>query len=243
MNDREKDDSQTGRFLSRREVFAYLGVAAGAAIINPEKSSWAAGTPLPVCIGRPEQTEGPYFIDENLNRSDIRSDPSDGSVKEGTPLKILFHVLRVTPRECAPFKGAIVDVWHCDAAGIYSGVRDRNFSTIGKKYLRGCQLTDENGDARFVTIYPGWYSGRTVHIHFKIRNTDRGNFEFTSQLYFDDSLSDQVFSQAPYLRNGRRLTRNENDFIFHSGGKDLMLSPVKEGNGYSAVFEIGFPLS
>ena len=239
MNDRERDDTQTGRFLNRREVIAYLGAAAGAAVLNPANSSSASM--LPACIGRPEQTEGPYFIDEKLNRSDIRSDPSDGSVKEGTLLKITFHVLRVTPQGCTPFQGAIVDVWHCDAAGIYSGVRDNNFITVGKKFLRGCQQTDGNGDARFLTIYPGWYSGRAVHLHFKIRSAAKG--EFTSQLYFDDSLSDQVFSQEPYSKRARRLMRNENDSLFRSGGKDLLLSPLKEENGYSAVFEIGLPLS
>jgi protocatechuate 3,4-dioxygenase beta subunit len=241
MNDREKDDLQTGRFLSRREVFAFLGAAAGAGVFNTLKS--ASGSPFPACIGKPEQTEGPYFIDEKLNRSDLRSDPSDGSVKEGTLLKITFRVLRVTPRECIPFEGAMVDVWHCDAAGIYSGVRDYNFTTVGKKFLRGCQIADENGNARFVTIYPGWYSGRTVHVHFKIRSAVKAGYEFTSQLYFEDSLSDQVFSQEPYSRRGHRLMRNEKDFIFRSGGKDLMLSPVKEEKGYSAIFEIGLPLS
>jgi protocatechuate 3,4-dioxygenase beta subunit len=240
MNDRERDDLQTGKFLSRREVFAFLGAAAGAGVFTTLKS--ASGSPVPACIGRPEQTEGPYFIDEKLNRSDIRSEPFDGSIQEGTPLKIRFHVLRVNSRGCAPFQGALVDVWHCNASGIYSGVRDYNFVTTGRKFLRGCQIADENGDARFVTIYPGWYSGRTVHVHFKIRSAVKANYEFTSQLYFDDALSDQVFARTPYSNRGHRLMHNEHDFIFRSGGKDLMLSPVQEGDGYSAVFEIGLPM-
>jgi protocatechuate 3,4-dioxygenase beta subunit len=239
MNDREKDDEKTGKLLSRREVFAFLSVAAGVGALHPLELS---GAFAPARIGKPEQTEGPYFIDEKLNRSDIRSDPADGSVREGVPLKIAFHVLRITSQDCTPLQGAMVDLWNCDANGIYSGVRDYNFNTVGKKFLRGCQITDVNGKADFITIYPGWYPGRTVHMHFKIRTDARSGYAFTSQLYFDDSLSDLVFAGEPYSSRSRRAMRNEDDFVFRAGGKDLMLSPVKEEQGYSAVFEIGLPL-
>jgi protocatechuate 3,4-dioxygenase beta subunit len=247
MNQREKDDQEVGRFLSRREVVTYLGAAAGFGILGTlaQGSTESAGNRmLPQCIGRPEQTEGPYFIDEKINRSDIRTDPSDGSTCEGVPLTIVFHVLRIESPQCLPLSGAIVDLWHCDATGKYSGVRDNAFNTVGKKFLRGYQVTDNSGKARFETIFPGWYPGRTVHIHFKIRTDPVGKrgYEFTSQLYFEDSLSDQIFLRGPYSSRGRRMMRNDDDFIFRLGGKGLILALAPEGEGYSTVFEIGLPI-
>ena len=89
-----------------------------------------------------------------------------------------------------PLAGAQVDIWHCDALGVYSDVRDRSSDTTGKKFLRGYQVSDDAGQVRFTTIYPGWYGGRAVHVHFKIRRPGAGGRidEFTSQLYFDDAL-------------------------------------------------------
>jgi protocatechuate 3,4-dioxygenase beta subunit len=198
-------------------------------------------------VVRPEQTEGPYFIDEKLNRSDIRSDPSDGALRPGMPLRLEFQVSRISGNSCSPLGGAIVDVWQCDALGLYSGVRDMNagFDTRGKKFLRGYQSTDESGLAEFLTIYPGWYPGRAVHIHFKIRTDPRLRpaREFISQLYFDESITDQVHQQAPYNGKGRRRTTNDADFIFRRGGKQLIPRVTKDPHGYGAKFEIGLQLS
>ena len=242
MNDREKDDQQTGRILTRREVFTILGTAAGAGIFGyPLAQASSTASPVPRCIGRPEQTEGPYFLDTKLNRSDIRSDPSDGSIMDGMPLLLEFHVSQITSRSCAPLPGAVVDLWHCDALGIYSGVQDPHFNTLGKKFLRGYQVTDDAGIARFTTIYPGWYSGRTVHMHFKIRTNPRiqAGSEFTSQLYFDDLVTDHVYTQIPNSNRGQRMMRNKDDGIFHVGGDQLILALTRDGLGYSAMFEIG----
>ena len=101
-----------------------------------------------------------------------------------------------------------MDIWHCDAHGLYSDVSDPRFDTQGKKFLRGYQTTDSNGVAKFITIYPGWYQGRAVHIHFKIRSGSGPVYEFVSQLFFDDALSDQVYNQAPYDGRGARTPRN-----------------------------------
>jgi protocatechuate 3,4-dioxygenase beta subunit len=133
-----------------------------------------------------------------------------------------------------------VDVWHCDALGVYSDVSDAGFNTVGKKYLRGYQVTDANGVARFTTIYPGWYSGRTVHIHFKIRSSASSTsaYEFTSQLFFDDNLTDQVHAQSPYASKGQRDTRNANDGIYRQGGAQLVLDVTASGGGYAATFDI-----
>ena len=196
---------------------------------------------LPPCIVRPEQTEGPYFVDERLNRSDIRPDPFDGTVKDGVPLQIALRVHEIREKACAPLPGMMVDVWHCDARGVYSDVRERAFDTRGRKFLRGYQVTDSDGTVRFVTIFPGWYTGRTVHIHFKIRtlpNIRRG-YAFTSQIYFDDALTDRIHAQSPYTAKGIGRTRNSEDGIFLDGGEELILQLDRRPPGYAGTFDIG----
>jgi protocatechuate 3,4-dioxygenase beta subunit len=233
-------------------LLGFFGATAAGCLVGDlggwPASAVAAGTsaPSPItpsCVVRPQQMEGPYFVDERLNRSDIRSDPSDGSVKPGAPLELAFRVSRIAGSTCMPVGRAVVDVWQCDALGVYSGVRDFNglFDTRGKKFLRGYQVTDDRGIARFITIYPGWYPGRTVHIHFKVRTEPAAwrGFEFTSQLYFDDLVTDRVHTQAPYADKGLRRLRNERDGIFRNGGSQLMLELVKEAEGYAGTFDIG----
>jgi protocatechuate 3,4-dioxygenase beta subunit len=240
------DDRPFGQLLSRREVVMLLG-AAGAAWLTagsvaPRRAF--AGSLPPSCVVRPEQTEGPYFVDERLNRSDIRSDPTDGQVREGTPLALTMQVSRLGAGNCQPLSGAQVDIWQCDALGLYSDVRDPGFNTIGRKFLRGYQITDAQGEAQFLTVYPGWYPGRTVHIHFKIRTSPaaRRGFEFTSQLYFSDDLTDQVHAAPPYAQKGPRRVRNRHDGIFWRGGNQLMLAPSTTADGYAATFAVGLQL-
>ena len=97
----------------------------------------------------PELTEGPYFVDEQLDRSDIREDPTDGAVVEGVPLELALRVSQINSTGCAPLAGAQVDVWHCDALGVYSDVSDPGFNTAGQQFLRGYQITDQDGVVRF----------------------------------------------------------------------------------------------
>ncbi len=217
--------------------------ASAVAAVGTAGAESAAG-----CVVRPEMTVGPYFVDEKLNRSDIRSDPSDGSVRPGVPLALTFNVLSVGANGCTPLAGATVDVWHCDALGVYSDVTDTaiGFNTLGKKFLRGYQTTDAGGAATFTTIYPGWYRGRAVHIHFKIRTTTPANqaYEFTSQLFVDDALSDQIYAQAPYTgHTGKRDTTNAADGIYRNGGDQMLLAPTKSDQGYAATFAVGLDLS
>ncbi len=242
--------------LSRREVLSFIGATATVSLLGclRKQSALAEATGMstqtaiaatPTCVVRPQQTEGPYFVDEKLNRSDIRSDPSDGSVKQGVPLRLVFHVSQISSGSCTPLAGATVDLWHCDALGVYSDVTDPSFSTVGKKFLRGYQVTDANGTVNFVTIYPGWYPGRTVHIHFKIRSNSASqrSYEFTSQLYFDDSLTDKIHAQPPYAAKGQRTLKNDRDGIFGDDGEQLMLQLTEDAQGYVGTFDIGLQIT
>jgi protocatechuate 3,4-dioxygenase beta subunit len=179
-------------------------------------------------------------VDEKLNRSDIRSDPADGSVRPGAPLRLALRISRLTSGACASLPGAMVDLWHCDAVGVYSDVQDPGGATLGKKFLRGYQTTDGDGLARFTTIYPGAYRGRAVHIHFKVRSAAGGGrvHDFTSQLFFDDALSDQVFAQPPYAGRGEQRLRNARDGIYRNAGTQLMLAVAPTAPGYAATFEL-----
>jgi hypothetical protein len=168
-------------------------------------------------------------------------------VSAGVPLGLAFTVSQIGAGECAPLAGATVDIWHCDAAGVYSGVGGPGQvpQPSAAKFLRGFQITDANGRAQFTTIYPGWYNGRAVHVHVKIRTTaaPAGAYEFTSQLFFDDALTDRMHARAPYAAHGTRDTRNTNDGIYQSGGAQMMLRPTQVADGLSAGFAIGLDLS
>jgi len=259
----DDDDAPVGRILSRREVLALLGASGLAATCAPvalnsatpsaATAASAAATPAgsaattgaivatPSCIVRPALTEGPYFVDEKLNRSDIRSDPTTGAVKPGLALALTFSVARVSSASCLALPGAQVDVWHCDALGVYSDAADPSFNTKGQRFLRGYQVTDASGKAAFTTIYPGWYQGRAVHIHFKIRTTAANGAasDFTSQLFFDDAQNAQVFAQSPYAQKGSGWMKNAQDGIYTGGGDKLLLKVAQSAGGYSATFDIG----
>lgn len=243
-NSMHNDDRQTGRIMSRREALFLLGTAGTAMLAG--RSSWSsAAEPALSCIESPSQTEGPYFVDERLNRSDIRADPADGSVREGLPLTLKLVIASVARGQCAPLAGAVVDLWHCDAAGVYSDASDPGFNTIGKTFLRGYQVTDAGGGVRFTTVYPGWYDGRTVHMHFKVRGAagSKRSYEFTSQLYFDDAVTDRAYARNPYARRGRRTVRNGGDGIFRDGGSRMILPLVESDAGYAANFNVGLRLA
>ncbi len=248
----DNDDLPVGKILSRREVLTLVGASAGALALGAGAAGVVsrgglgvarAQSTLPSCVARPELTEGPYYLDDQLNRSDIRGEPSDGSVVAGVPLTLAFLVSRVASEGCTPLPNAVVDVWHCDANGAYSGFQDSfaGFDNRDKTFLRGYQQTDDAGLASFTTIYPGWYSGRAVHIHFKIvtQQADGREYEFTSQLFFDEDLTTLVHSQSPYDTKGTRDTLNSTDNIYRGGGSQLLLDTVATDEGYSAVFDVG----
>jgi len=171
-------------------------------------ASASSGTAVPSCVIVPELTEGPYYVDGPMERSDIRTDPSGGAARDGVPLALSFAVARVNGSDCTPYEGAVVDLWHCDALGEYSG--------------------------------------RAVHMHFKIRTNPASNngTELTSQLFFDDELSAEIFTtREPYSEKGTQDVTNDRDNIFAESNGQLTLSLSPDGDGYSATFGVGVQTS
>jgi protocatechuate 3,4-dioxygenase beta subunit len=162
------------------------------------------------CTVAAELTEGPYYFDVDAIRSDIRED------RAGTLLRLGLRVRDAGT--CEPIENAIVDVWHCDAEGLYSGFESASTGGPGggrsdqETYLRGAQATNAGGIAEFRTVYPGAYPGRTVHIHAKV-HLDRRTV-LTTQVFFDDGFTDRVYAEPPYRRQPARDVRNDSDPIF-----------------------------
>ena len=167
------------------------------------------------CTLSPEETEGPYYFDADKIRSDIRED------REGAELRLAIRVRDA--ESCEALRNAVVDIWHADAGGVYSGFD----SGAGEVFLRGAQVTDADGIVEFTTVYPGWYQGRTPHIHAKV-HLDNVTV-LTTQLYFDDAISTTVYERgSPYKPDEGRVT-NDTDGIFDAA---LILDLSEEGDGY-----------
>ncbi|WP_320670886.1 hypothetical protein [Patulibacter defluvii] len=226
----------------------------------------------PTCTLMPEQTQGPYWFDVDAIRSDVRED------RPGTRLDLALRVHDLSAcrsgGEAAPIRDAVVEIWHCDAGGRYSGYESGSSGANGGNppasasppaggegdggstggpargsyargdqqaattddgsYLRGAQATGGDGIAQFTTIYPGWYTGRTVHIHLKVHLGRRTLL--TSQLYFDEQVNRAVLGRAPYDWRGGRDTTNADDGIFD---RSAMLAVHRRGAGYLGVINLG----
>ena len=210
------------------------GVAAPVAQEPSASAAAVAEASRADCDITPRMTEGPYYFDTGQVRRDIAED------RPGTPLLVAIRL--VEAGSCAPIPDAVVDIWHPDAVGQYSGFSgqgDDNSDTSGESFLRGMQTTDANGRVEFETIYPGWYPGRTVHIHFKAY-TDERTF-VTSQMYFPDDVSDAVFLAEPYAARGPRGTTNANDWLLNGvpASEILMGAVTQNGDGYAVSLTIG----
>jgi protocatechuate 3,4-dioxygenase beta subunit len=193
-------------------------------------------------------TVGPYYLEQMLERSDIRTEPTTGAARPGVPFALEVGVVRVDGGACAPLSGVIVDLWQCDAEGVYGGVEDLNgqFDSRGTTWLRGYQKTDAQGKALFTTIFPGWYPGRSPHVHLKLRHPVAPNatYEFTSQLYFDDRFVRSVYTKAPYRAAGEGFRTNEEDGPYTAGhGEQLLVDVRGQGDRLTASFVVGLDLT
>jgi protocatechuate 3,4-dioxygenase beta subunit len=216
------DDLSGDRRLTRRTTLVRAGGLAAAAV-------GAASLPADAvaCVLAPEMTDGPYYLPgEKLRRNITEGLP-------GAPLALRLTV--VDAASCKPVKGAAVDIWHCSAAGKYSG--EQSNDTSGLTFLRGIQRTDAKGLAQFTTVYPGWYPGRAVHIHVKVHLG--GNVVHTGQLFFRDSFTDAVYRRPPYSGRSARDLRNTGDSIYLDGGSHSLLRMRTVGKGYAGSITMG----
>jgi protocatechuate 3,4-dioxygenase beta subunit len=241
------DGARSSIRLSRRQaLLASLGAAAGAAGAATGLAGGATGpsaSAAATCILSPEVTEGPYWIDSRLTRRDITGG------KAGLPLEIAFTV--EDARTCKPISGADVEIWHCDARGLYSGFERASQGgggpgagsgpTDSKRYLRGHQKADAAGVALFRTVFPGWYRGRTPHIHLKVHVG--GNVVHTGQVFFNEATTARVYRQAPYKSHGRPDTSHAADNIYAQAGSSkavLRLAGRGAGKkGYRGTITLG----
>lgn len=221
---------------TRRSVMTMIAVSAAGATMLPQRIfAQSAGADLLIpganaCVLVPETTEGPYYFDPALVRRDI----TEG--KDGLPLLLRMQIVDTN---CRPFEGARVDVWHCDAGGLYSGYAGQpgNADMRGESFLRGTQFADANGIAEFATIYPGWYPGRTAHIHFKVF-LDETNV-LTGQMFFPEEINDTVYAEMPaYARDSAR-TLNANDGIAGRAGASSIATINNDSEDYVAAIIIG----
>jgi protocatechuate 3,4-dioxygenase beta subunit len=217
----------------RRRLLSLAGAAPLAIVAGGAAGAAAPVKAENVCKLTPQVTQGPYWFDPKLNRADI----TEG--KTGAPVRVAVTVL---DGGCRPLPNARVDIWHCDAAGVYSGYEgqgdDHKTAAKGQTFLRGAQITDAAGKVTFRSIWPGWYEGRTPHIHIKVFLDART--VLTCQLFVPDALSEYLYENVPaYRRAGRRDTFNRQDGIALQGG-EAMVASVKEGqNGYELALTVG----
>ena len=184
--------------------------------------------PVNTCELTPPQIEGPYYFDPDLNRSVIH----EGRL--GTPL--FCDLIVVDQDNCEPLAQAYVEIWHADAQGLYSGYDGQAVDTRGETFLRGLQITPTTGQVRFETIYPGWYPGRAVHVHFKVKCD--GYEEITSQYYFPDEISRDVYQGRAYQDRGEQDTPNPQDRFLQraNSAQDRLITSVERvDSGYRST--------
>lgn len=235
MDDTDRNEIDSSERVTRRASLARLTGLAATALAGWRAAPAAAG-PAGVasgaisCVLTPEQTEGPYYIPNEKVRRNITEGPP------GTPLTLRLTVADAA--SCKPLAGATVDIWHCDAGGVYSGFASGGGTPTGTAtFMRGVQRTNAAGVATFQTVYPGWYRGRTVHIHVKVQLG--GNVVHTGQLYFSDTFTDAVYRRPPYTSRPGRDTRNAVDAVFRNGGRTSLLRLRKSGSGTIGSITMG----
>ncbi len=227
--------------LSRRQTFKALFSATALGSLSSARAAGAtqpaaATAPDGVCTLFPQADEGPYYFDPHMVRADI----TEG--RPGASVTLSFKLIELG--SCKPLPDVRVDIWHADAGGVYSGYPEQgdkqNISTEGKTYLRGTQMTDANGVASFKTIYPGWYPGRTPHIHLKAFLADKTLI--TGQAYFPDAFSANVYAtREPYKARPVADTSNATDGIFQDGAKSgggIVLALTEAGGDIQAALAV-----
>jgi protocatechuate 3,4-dioxygenase beta subunit len=223
------------RRLRRRELagLAAGGLAAAGVYAltkgNGNSTASTAGRQAPDCVLTPELTEGPYYLP---------SEPFRRNITEGRPgWPLILELTVVDADTCKPIKGASVEIWHADAGGNYSGF---GATASNRTFLRGQQNCDGDGVATFRTIYPGWYQGRTTHIHVKVHAS--GNTVHTGQLFLPDATTAKVnANRQPYAQRGQPDITNGQDGIYAQGGSAsvVRLRRRRKGKGLRGSLTMG----
>ena len=232
----DMEPRRTAGAFNRRRALTLIAITAAGGVFLPQRlfAQGATTNLLPgadVCVLVPEVTEGPYYFDPALVRNDI----TEG--KPGAPLLVRLQVVNAA---CQPQANARVDIWHCDAAGVYSGYANQTggLTTVGETFLRGTLFTDANGTVEFTSIYPGWYQGRTTHVHFKVFLDERN--VLTGQIFFPEDLNNAIYASHPdYARTATRGTFNANDGIAQQAGEASIAAMTQEGETYLAQLIVG----
>lgn len=245
-----------GKEMSRREAIGLLAAAGAGAMLGcggsastTTATTTASTTANSSCTVTPEGEEGPYFVDDSATgfaRSDIRSNLDGSTIQDGIPLTLNIYTYD-SEKSCAAMANVQVDIWHCNGSGVYSAedVED----TSGETWLRGYQLTDSNGLVTFKTIVPGWYAGRTTHIHLRLRSTydstTTGGTN-TTQLFFPQDVIDTINTTiSPYSAEGTNPTTNANDHVYsgETDGANLLTLNGDNSSGYTATCKINLPIT
>ncbi len=234
---------------------AYADTAATTGATATASATSGGGTCMTLM---PSVTEGPYYLDGALVRKDI----TEG--KSGVPLTLRLTVVDATDG-CTPVPGAAVEIWHCDAWGYYSGYTTANpggsapaesedgSTADDNTYLRGYQIANANGVVKFETIFPGWYTPRTCHIHLKVHTGGQkedgtyegGKVNYTGQLFFPDAIAEEIFTLEPYAKHVGSYTTLDNDMVYDGSGASsglLTLDAVHKkdpSKGYKGSLTLG----
>ena len=241
--------------FGRRKVLRLIGVGAVGALVagcgggSTTSSTGGTTTGSGSCAVTMEGEEGPYFVDDSasgFNRSNILANLDGSNIQSGIPLTLTL-IVQDNKNSCAAMANVQVDIWHCNADGVYSA--EDVESTIGETWLRGYQITDSNGMVKFVTIFPGWYQGRTTHIHLRVRSsydsTSTGGTN-TTQLFFPQDTINTVYTTiSPYSSHGANSTTNANDHVYtpETEGTTLLTLTGDATSGFAATFKINLPVT
>lgn len=211
-------------------------------ILSPQCSKFYVVAKSTDCSTISEQTAGPYWVSEDINKADLRSD-----ISLGLPLDLTFRVVDARRSSldsyCVPVGHARIDIWHCSHDGLYSD--ESILGTKGQKWLRGYQITNESGYASFYTIFPGWYIHRTVHVHLRVRlYSENGTVSYDdfTQIYFDDAITDAIFQEVyPYNARGEKRDTNNSDDEYFTSNNKVSLSGSPEEGGYRGTMDLRVP--
>jgi protocatechuate 3,4-dioxygenase beta subunit len=243
--------------LTRRQVIRIAGAAGVILLTGPRALTGAGGRTASAraasaCVLSPNLEIGPYFVDVALNRANVLANGDGSSVQPGVPLALTINLLDATT--CAPISGAQIDMWQANATGVYSD--ESGLSTLGQTWLRGYQVTDAGGSVSFTTIFPGWYSGRTPHVHLMVRTFSGSTvaYEWTTQLLFEQTAIDTTLTgQAPYDTRSQPEpdTSNASDQVYTTMVADLatghestvLALSGSAGSGYAATINLAVDLT